>query len=173
MGQSFSGKAEFAGRTRTTEASIKLEAAKTELLRSVASLASVTPIALFEFISTASLIYEGMSNNQTAIQRALDALDAWGETCIEAALDKASEYAAKLRNVPIIQVLVISDGLSTDRVSAEAAAQRFAQQGTVIINVILIDPTEYGEQVARAIAVNGEVYAVTSSDECLPHGRDL
>jgi hypothetical protein len=164
MGEPFSGKAEFVGRTRTTDASFKLQAAKTELLRSVASLASATSVALFEFTSTASLIYEGMSNDQAAIQCALDALGAEDGTDIAAALDKTSEYVTKLRNVPIIQVLIISDGLS-DRASAEAAAQRFAQQGAVIINVILIDPTEDGEQVARAIAVNGEVYAVTSSGE--------
>lgn len=164
MGQPFGGQAEFAGRTRTTELSVKLDAAKTELLRSVASLASATAIALFEFTSTASLIYEGMSNNQAAIQRALDALAAEDGTDIAAALDKASDYAAKSTNAPVVQVLVISDGLS-ERASAEAAAQGFAQRSAVIVNVILIDPTEGGEQVARAIAVNGEVYAVTSSAE--------
>jgi len=164
MGEPFSGKTEFVGRTRRTEAAIKLEAAKTELLRSIASLASPTPIALFEFTSSASLIYEGMSNDHAAIKSALDALIANDGTDIAAALDKASEYAMKLANTPIIQVLVISDGLS-DLAAAQAAAQKFVQQRTVIINVILIDPTDDGEQVARAIAVNGDVYAVTSSGE--------
>jgi hypothetical protein len=164
MGEPFSGKTEFAGRTRKTEAAIKLEAAKTELLRSIASLASPTPIALFEFTSSASLIYEGMSNDHAAIKAALDGLVADDGTDIAAALDKASEYTAKLSNVPIIQVLVISDGLS-NLASAQASAQELARQRAVIINVILIDPTDDGERVARAIAVNGEVLAVTSSGE--------
>jgi hypothetical protein len=172
MGEPFSGKTEFAGRTRKTEAAIKLEAAKTELLRSIASLASPTPIALFEFTSSASLIYEGMSNDHAAIKSALDALTANDGTDIAAALDKASEYATKLANTPIIQVLVISDGLS-HLAPAQVAAQRFAQQRTVIINVILIDPTDDGEQVARAIAVNGDVYAVTSSGELTERISDV
>jgi len=164
MGEPFSGKTEFAGRTRRTAAAIKLEAAKTELLRSIASLASPTPIALFEFTSSASLIYEGMSIENAAIKFALDGLVAHNGTDIAAALNKASEYAAKLSNVPIIQVLVISDGLS-NLASAQSSAQELARQRAVIINVILIDPTDDGEQVARAIAVNGEVFFVTSSGE--------
>lgn len=164
MGEPFSGKTESAGRTRKTEAAIKLEAAKIELLRSIASLASPTPIALFEFTSSASLIYEGISNDHAAIRLALDGLAANDGTDIAAALDRASEYATKLSNVSVIQVLVISDGLS-GLASAQASAQRLARQSTVIIDVILIDPTDNGEQVARAIAVNGEVYFVTSSGE--------
>ena len=152
------------GGLRKTEATIKLEAAKTELLRSIASLASPTPIALFEFTSSASLIYEGLSNNHPAIKLALDGLTANNGTNIAAALDKASEYANKLSNVPFIQMLVISDGLS-NFAPAQASAQRLAHQRAIIINVILIDPTDAGEQVARAIAVNGEVVAVTSSGE--------
>src|SRR5439155_21749283 len=105
-----------------------------------------------------------MSNDHAAIKVALDGLVADDGTDIAAALDKASEYAAKLSNVPIIQVLVISDGLS-NLASAQSSAQQFAHQHAVIINVILIDPTDDGEQVARAIAVNGEVLAVTSSGE--------
>ena len=34
-----------------------------------------------------------------------------------------------------------------------------------MINVILIDPTDKGEAVARAIAIRGSVYAVTSPEE--------
>src|SRR5262249_6015448 len=61
-----------------------------------------------------------------------------------------------------LRLLVISDGLS-DLEAAQRAAQPLAQRGA-IIDVILIDPTDSGETVARSIAMHGEVQAVTSSE---------
>lgn len=164
MGRPFRGTKEYAGRTRGAKANLKLEAAKIELLRSVASLANTTSIAVFEFTSTASLVYEGTSSDRDGIERAVNALVAHNGTDIASALDKVSEYVAQLKGLTLAQILVISDGES-DLHQAQASAQKLAMQQAVIIDVILIDSTEGGLQVARSIAINGQVTVITSSEE--------
>jgi hypothetical protein len=164
MGRPFTGTEEYSGRTRGAQATLKLEAAKIELIRSVASFADATSIAIFEFTSSASLIYEGTSNDHVGIEQALTDLVAHNGTNIASALDKVSEYVSKLERLPIVQILVISDGLSDLR-QAQASAQKIAMQQAVIIDVILIDSTEEGLQVARSIVINGQVIVITSSEE--------
>jgi hypothetical protein len=142
-----------------------LEAAKGALLEHLQGLGSPTKIGLIEFTSTASVIFEGESNDVAGIKKVLDALTPRNGTEIAAALDQASAYLNKVQDALIIRVLVVSDGLS-DRKSAGVAADRLVKKGAVI-DVILIDPTSEGEAVARAIAINGTVSAVTSSQELL------
>lgn len=161
MGNPFGGKSEFAGRSRKSRAAVKLDAAKETLIDHLSGLGTPNRIALFEFTSTASLIFDGMSNDRVGVQTALDSLHAENGTDISAALIEAGYFVQKTRNVPIFRLLVISDGLS-DRTQAEQAANDLIKKG-VVIDVILIDPTDDGEQVARAIAINGTVWAVTSS----------
>lgn len=163
MGRPFQGQTDFAGRKRTAQAAIKLAAAKSALIEHLAGIGGATRLALFGFTATASLLYEGMSGDQSGVQRAIDPLQAENGTDIAAALDAAGDHIRTISGVPIFRVLLISDGLS-DRERAAAAAQRLVAQG-VVIDVILIDPTAEGEAVARAIALNGSVAAVTSPAE--------
>jgi len=164
MGNPFTGKKEFAGRSKTSKATIKLNAAKQALLEHLQGLGSPSDIALIEFTSSASVVFEGLSNNLKGIQHVLDSLRAEDGTDISVALDVAAEYERTLQNVLTVRILVISDGLS-DRDRAEAAARRLAAR-RVIIDLILIDPTEKGESAARAItAMNGSLWAVTSPEK--------
>lgn len=163
MGETFSGNIEFSGRTRQTEAVLKLNAAKEALLLHLAGLGSNTRVALFAFNSVASLIYEGYSNHLGSIQQALDTLQANNGTDIAAALNEVGEYIRTVSGVPIFRILVITDGLS-EHAPAQQAAYLVTKQGAVI-DVILIDPTEKGEDVARAIAIHGSVSAVTTLGE--------
>ncbi|MBD1833339.1 TIR domain-containing protein [Cyanobacteria bacterium FACHB-472] len=163
MGKTFSSKSEFTGRSRQSKLAVKLDAAKEALRSHLLGLGSPSQIALFEFTFTTSLIFEGMSDDSIGIRQALDSLSATNGTNIATALTKAFEYTNQVQNVNIFRVLVISDGLS-DREQAERAARQLAAKPS-LIDVILIDPTENGEAVARAIAINGTVSAVTSAKE--------
>lgn len=163
MGQPFSGKSEFAGRSRQSQSAVKLDAAKEALREHLLGLGSPSPIALFEFTSTASLIFEGMSHDSIGIQQALDRLSANNGTNIAAALTKAFEYANQVQGVSIFRILIISDGLSSQE-PAERAARQLESRPS-LIDAILIDPTSDGEAVARAIAIGGTVWAVTSPEE--------
>lgn len=164
MGDPFSGKKEAAGRSKTSKAAIKLDAAKQALLEHLQGLGSPSDNALIEFTSSASVVFKGSSNDLKGIQHVLDSLQAYDGTDISVALDTAAEYERTLQNVLTVRVLVISDGLS-DRERAEAAAGRLVAR-RVIIDLILIDPTEQGESVARAItAINGSFWSVTSPEE--------
>lgn len=163
MGETFRGNTEFAGRSRPSESAVKLDAAKDALQQHLLGLGTPSRIALFEFTSTASLIFEGISNDSIGIRQALNNLSAHNGTNIASALTKVFEYASQVPDVSIFRVLVISDGLSK-RESAEQSAQNLASKPS-LIDVILIDPTEEGEVVARAIAINGTVLAITSSEK--------
>ncbi len=164
MGDPFTGKKEFTGRSKTSKAAIKLDAAKQALLEHLRGLGSPSDIALIEFTSSASAVFDGSSDDLKGIQHVLDSLQAEDGTDISAALDLAAEYERTIQNILTVRVLVISDGLS-DRERAETAARKLAAR-RVIIDLILIDPTEEGEAVARAItAWNGSFWAVTSQEE--------
>jgi hypothetical protein len=163
MADAFQGKREFAGRTTQTTASVKLDAAKHALLEHLPGLGSATRIVLFEFTESASVVFEGMSTDAEGIQQALDAITAGGGTDIAQALQVAAAHPRGGEKTRFVRVLVISDGLSEEEPAA-AAAQALAGTGAVI-DVILIDPTEKGEAVARRIAVDGSVRAVVSAEE--------
>ncbi|HEY1349556.1 MAG TPA: VWA domain-containing protein [Ktedonobacteraceae bacterium] len=171
MGEPFTGKkrSEFVGLSRASTAKIKLDAAKNALLEHLQTLPP-GDIALIEFTSTASVVFEGASNDHTGIQQVLDSLYADDGTAISVALDEITRYL--LRKKPgerqkNHQVLVISDGLS-DRNTASASAVRLAEMGMInSLTLILIDPTDEGVAVAQAIRApfHGFYWAVTSPEE--------
>ncbi len=161
MGDPFSGRSTFEGRATPAKADIKLTAAKAALLERLPGLGH-TAVALFAFTEKSSLVFEGLANEHPRIRAVLDTLNPNDGTDIAAALNAAFTYAESRPDEIILRLLVISDGLS-DLEAAQRAAQYLAQRGA-IIDVILIDPTDKGEAVARAIAMHGEVQAVTSSE---------
>jgi len=159
MGEPFAGEMSFAGRSRASDAEIKLVAAKQALREHLSGLGSPERIALFAFYTAAILCFEGHSN-QPELRRAIDALEAGGGTDIAVGLQAAAEYARGTAD-RIVRVLVISDGLSEAGPAAEAAMA--CGEAGAAIDVVLIDPTAEGEAVARAIALHGAVSAVTSA----------
>jgi von Willebrand factor type A domain len=171
MGQPFTGKreSEFAGLSRVSEAKIKLDAAKHALLQHLRTLPP-GDITLIEFTSTASVVFEGASNDLKGIQKVLDSLYAEDGTDISVALDEITRYILRKKlgdRQKNHQVLVISDGLS-DRNTASESAIGLAEMGVIgSLTLILIDPTDEGEAVAQAIRgpFNGFYWAVTSPEE--------
>jgi len=171
MGQPFTGKreSEFAGLSRVSEAKIKLDAAKNALLQHLQTLPPGN-ITLIEFTSTASVVFEGASNDLKGIQQVLDSLYAEDGTDISVALDEITRYILRKKlgdGQKNHQVLVISDGLS-DRNTAGESANRLAEMRVIgALILILIDPTDEGEAVARAIRFHlpGFSWAVTSPHE--------
>jgi von Willebrand factor type A domain/TIR domain len=161
----FEGEVEVAGRVRISKASTKLEAAKEALLTDLRGLDPSTHVALIGFMSQASMLYEGPSGQIQEIRAKLDGLHAGGGTSIANALDFAAGYlTSQAGSREPKQVLVISDGLS-DLEPARTAAERLVAASGAAIHAILIDPTEEGWQVARAIAIDGRVDAVKSAGE--------
>jgi hypothetical protein len=163
MGDPFGGEAAFAGRARPSEAATKLEAAKEALLADLSGLGPSTRIALIAFTEQPSLRFEGLCSQVDEIRTQLDLLHPEDGTDIGNALDFAARYLeGRPEDAGARRALVISDGLS-DLADARAAAERLVAASSVVIDAILIDPSEEGEQVARAIAIDGRVDAVTSA----------
>src|SRR5262245_42248071 len=148
MGDPFSGRSTFEGRATTAQADIKLAAAKAALLERLPGLGHAA-VALFAFTENASLVFEGLAYEHPRIRVVLDSLNPNECTDIAAALNAAFTYAESRPDEIILRLLVISDGLSALE-AAQRAVQHLAQRGA-IIDVILIDPTDEGEAVARAI----------------------
>jgi hypothetical protein len=163
MADPFEGASGFEGRSRTSAEAIKLAAAKEALLLHLRGLGRTSRIAIVAFNEAAKVIFEGSSDDDAGIQFALESVKASGGTSLAAALDEIPLMVEKARDELFFRALVVSDGLS-DLEPAEAAAQRVVRKG-VIIDAILIDPTAKGEAVARAVAMNGNVSAVTSATE--------
>jgi hypothetical protein len=165
MGDPFSGEAEQDAsprRVRRVAAKTKWEAAKKSVLDEVGSLPTDQPICLIAFTSDASVVFEGKASQIEALHAALDGLTPHNGTDIAAALRTADDYAHRL-GAPHISVEVISDGLS-DLEEARGAAQALAGRAA-FIEVILIDSTEEGRAVAKAITIRGRLTTVTSSAE--------
>lgn len=166
MGEPFRGLSTFEGRSVLAKADLKLDAARHALLERLPGIGKAK-IALFTFTEQPSFILDGEANERDRIRDALDQLVPNDGTDIAAALRAALEYADALSDPGVLRVLVVSDGLS-DLEAAQEAAQSLAGRGA-IIDVILIDPTDEGEAVARAIAIEGEVQAVTSPTGLAEH----
>jgi hypothetical protein len=161
MGEPFRGTTKFAGRSVETQERVKLDAGKSALLERLGAF-QTGRLALFEFTSTASKIFDGPPGDRTAIRAGLDGLVAQDGTNIASALDEAHTFASQAKELRL-RILVITDGLSALE-PARAAAERLAALGATI-DVLLIDPTAEGMAVAQAISIEGETQFVTSVAE--------
>ena len=151
----------FAGRTKRSEASSKLEAAKEVVREHLAGFGTSSRVVLIAFDNTPEIVYDGISSDAAAIATALDSVQSGGGTDIAAALRRAVTLLQQAPGERTYRALTVTDGKS-DLAAAQAAANALARAGA-IIDVLLIDPSETGEAVARAIAVNGLVSAVSSA----------
>jgi len=164
MADPFEGTAAFSGRQRGTQARIKFEAAREALVLHLQGLGEPTQTAIFAFTSEAQLIYEGSSGNLNRITTVLAGVTPANGTDVAVALKAASDHIRARAGEPVVRVLLISDGLS-DSTPAEAASKALLAR-RVPVDVILIDPTEKGNELARRVAGSyGSVTAVTSEAE--------
>src|SRR5436190_8261770 len=142
MDGGFHGSTGFRGRTSTTTAEQKLEAAKQALRERLAGIDRTT-VAIFAFDHGTELIYDGPSDEAARIDSALARIVPGAETNVAAALDAARGHAIRTQAAFPLVVLVVTDGLD-DPERARASAGELAKHGA-IINVLLIDPTPEGE----------------------------
>lgn len=168
MGQPFRENkrpSELRGRIRISDAFTKFDAAKESLLERLEEPSTVESLAIMGFTSTTSLVFKGKTDQIHKAQTAIKNLRPNNGTDIAQALFDAKSLVIDsiMSNDAIARVLVISDGLS-DISEAEQAAKDLSNLSgiTVIIDVIIIDPTDEDDAVARAIAIRGTVQPVTS-----------
>ncbi len=148
MGEPFRANAqqiEAMGRVRSVEAEIKWEAAKKSFLLELRRLPGDMEVILFGFMGTTHLIYSGFASQFDEFERHLQEVSPDDGTNIAAALSSILEYANKRP-----QALLITDGLS-DLESAKTEARQCASAG-IRVDVLVIDPTDKGVEMARAIA---------------------
>jgi hypothetical protein len=134
----------FAGRTRQSKSSLKIDAAKESLIIHLRGLGEATDTAIFVFREDVELICEDPSAQGNRIETAHAGVEAHGGTDIAAALMAAGRHVDAHLDQPIIRVLLISDGL-LNSAAAEVATEELRRR-RVPIDAILIDPSEKGEE---------------------------
>lgn len=156
------------GRVRKFEAKVKLEAAKKAVLFQLSRLDEATEVTLFGFTSTVKEICAGPAGEVERFERELAGLEAHNGTDIAAALSHAVAYVTARPDITIKPaVLLISDGKS-DVEQAKTAARNCVSAG-LRVDMLVIDPTDEGMQMAKAIMhiTKGQLERVTSDDEML------
>ena len=170
-GSPISGQRKLCGRTRETEAAVKLDAAKQAILEHLQGLGAPTRVVLIVFNNAAEVVYDGPSGASEAIAKVLALVDASGGTSISAALNLTQSTVTAARDELLFRALVVTDG-EDDLPKTSAAAANLAKVG-VAIDVALIDPTEKGEAVARAIAQQyGTVSAINSAGQFMRRSEE-
>jgi hypothetical protein len=164
MSEPFSDAAAAVGRQRVSGKATKMEAAKESLLIHLGGLGAATETAIFLFRDSPELIYEGLSSDTGRIAAALNAIEPRGNTNVAGALGAAREHAGRISHVPVVRVLLISDGLA-DPEQAESETRLLLKE-RIFVDVILIDPTEQGTDLSKRVAGTlGTVASVTSGSE--------
>lgn len=163
MGEPFQANAQqikSVGRVRSVEAEIKWEAAKKSFLLELRRLPEDMEVMLFGFMEQTHLIFSGYASQVDEFERRLNAVSPDDGTDIAAALHNIRDHADKRP-----QALLITDGLS-DLENAKAEARQCANI-RVRVDVLVIDPTDEGVEMARAIAgiTQGRWDPVTSAAE--------
>src|SRR5712692_3800538 len=139
----------FSARVRAFETTIKLEAAKKVVLF-LQQLDESTTVILAGFAETVHLIAKRPAGDSEQFARKPQGLEPTDGTDITAALNYAVECATAHRDeTPKPQVVLISDGQSRLD-EAKLAAHRCADGGTRV-DMLLIDPTEEGRALAKAV----------------------
>lgn len=163
MDDPFSGTLEFQGRKRASKDNRKLDAAKRALRDYVDGLPSSELLSVIEFNDDENETFVGTCQESARLERTLDGIEAGGSTDIPNALFAAAHVAERHgESQAIVSILLISDGLSTNP-NIEPAIHELTRL-RLRVDVILIDPTEEGDKVARAIAQHGNVSAVESPE---------
>ena len=146
------------GRIRSVEAEIKWEAAKKSFLLELTRLPGDMEVLLVGFTSRASIIYGGLASQVEEFESRLQSVSPNNGTNIAVALQSVEPYADRRP-----QVLLITDGKSNVE-EAKAAARNCSGLG-IRVDLLVIDPTNQGLEMAKAIAgiTQGRWDPVTSS----------
>jgi Mg-chelatase subunit ChlD len=163
MNDPFSGSLKFRGRKRIAKDDRKIVAAKRALREYVEGLPSSELLSVIAFNDDADEVFAGTCQESACIERTLYGIEPNGNTDIPNALFEATRVAERRgESQPIVSILLISDGLSTNP-DIDPAVDELSRL-RLRVDVILIDPTEEGDRVARAIARHGSVSAVESPE---------
>ncbi len=162
MGEPFRGSASFSGRSVTSAAATKFEAARSALLERVRGLAPNERVVVIAFTSVATIAFDDSASETARLKAALAELEPTNGTSIAAAFDATVELL-KPAGKTNARVLLVSD-CESDLAPAVASADRLIQL-VHVIDVLLIDPDTETEKAARAMIRLGEVQAVVSPEE--------
>ena len=148
------------GRTRTFEVEKKWEAAKKSFLLELKRLPEDMEVLLLGFTSQVQIIHSGLASDVDEFEKRLEEISPTNGTDIGNAIRSVRDYLNKRP-----QVLLITDGKS-DLENAKAEA-RFCANADTRIDVLIIDPTNVGVEMARAIAgiTQGRWEIVTSAKQ--------
>ena len=110
MGKTFQEKKanDFSGITQVSNAQIKLDAAKESLIKYISDFKSPKKLILVECSSNASVIFDGLSNNQDEIKEILGSLKTGNGVSLVSAIEIINNYI-KDNNYSLVRSLVISD----------------------------------------------------------------
>jgi len=161
MGEPFQAEnLETLGRVRIVEAQKKIDAAKKSFLIELERLLPSLPVILLGFRSTVIEVYKGQASEYDEFKRRIEKLQPDDGTDIAVALQYLLNYEDQKP-----QVLLISDGQSPLE-PAKAEAHSCANAG-IRIDMLVIDPTEEGLEMAKAIAgiTQGRWEPVTSAEQ--------
>ncbi len=164
MGEPFSGRQDFKGRSKSTASTTKLAAAIDAVLERLPGRDPAELVVIIGFTERAQVVAEDTAREHTRIRLALHKLHAVDGTDISAALTRAKEYLDSHRE-PFASVLLVTDGQSEAR-PAQAAKAQLVNSHMVQLSAILIDPSDAAENLLRTLLHNGgEIQAVVSSGE--------
>ena len=159
MAGPFRGTLKFEGDIEYGPETTKIESAKRRLIKEIKGLSSVDVIVI-EFASSADVVIRATSNDVRRISEKVEQIKADGPgTNIAAALRLAAGEATGNDARPKT-ILLISDGLSNE--DDPIAASEQCRDAGLIIDTILIDPTDEGNALAKTISVGGWVRAAGS-----------
>lgn len=160
MGEGFEGGLAFEGRTVASTRTVKLDAAREAILERLAGLNPSERVALVAFNTKAWLAFNGTAADARDSRGLADLVPEHG-TDLAAAFDFTLQY---LQSSPgLARVLLVSD-CKTEVTKASSSADRLAAE-RVLIDVLLIDPSESTLSVARAVVRFGEVQAVAGAED--------
>jgi len=163
MSGEFEGLTGLKGRVKKATDLRKLDAAKRALLSHIESLGEPDLLSILAFNDRAREVYRGSTQNVTTIADILAKITASGNTDIPAALGEAALICQAAGVESAASLLLISDGLSTN--PAIEPAVTTLRRLKVVIDVVLIDPTEEGIAIAKTIAGPRPILFVESALE--------
>jgi hypothetical protein len=163
MGREFEGLTGLKGRVKRVPDAKKLDAAKRALLDYIESLGEPDLLIILAFNDNTREIFRGPSQNVGTISDILSNVVGSGGTDIPGALGEAARICQALNVEAAASLLLISDGLSTNPAVEPAVAT--LRRLNVVIDVVLIDPTEKGIAIAKTIAGKRPIQYVESESD--------
>lgn len=164
MGEGFTEVPEVPARQRkiSTEAASKWEAAKEAVLQQMASMQADEEIMLYIFNAHTAQVFSGTATETERVEQLLGEIHPENGTDLANALHNVYN---DIRHLPYEHraLCIISDGLSKTAPARQAASE--IATAVSMIEVMLINPTEEGREVAQAVAIRGRVTFVYQAQD--------